>query len=568
MASKSREKTIFNKTFYEICKLFDINKLGWSTYYKDKWDYPHISLYISPKEEDFEEFIEDFIKLFKKNIPENVIKAKKEQLNSIIEKIQFARRESDSPILTIEIEGAYEDISKILKLAYQSVKNTKKDIEYPTAHFDNRLLIPSEYFFGRDDLVHALLQKLITKSLFLHGIGGIGKTEIIKMLVKKILEDPVSLDGLAIKDIYWINLLNNADESGEYFKDSIIRATHQNVSINNENRDCLYDESIRIFLRKKGTTLLVIDNAETFTEMLQSFLVRISTTRVILAARFEPDGNIEKNFDITEVNSISLESCKDLFKAYCPFSENDNEYVNKIIELASQHTVSVELLAKLISKQEKSISEFLQILIECGFKFNFNEETEEEVSSAHHLMTKEDKIIEQLSKLFNTVNITAQERTLLIKFSTIPNIQCSTTDVKRWFPLSNTSELFSLSNAGWIKREKIFDNKNAWCIHPIIAAAVRARHSDCLYDICQPFIKKMTNHMKKLYEIGKTTPEKLIQFSWSLTDIFQNRFNSIEDIDFLFLLEQIYENVGFFNRARYINSIALKVNENLIEQFI
>ena len=71
--------------------------------------------------------------------------------------------------------------------------------------------------------------------------------------------------------------------------------------------------------------------------------------------------------------------------------------------------------------------------------------------------------------------------------------------------------------------------------------------------------------MQKSFDEGKKTPEMLIQFSWSLTDIFRNKFSTIDDVDFLSLLERIYEEIGFINRALYINSIALKIAGDLMD---
>lgn len=571
MVAKKREKTIFNKAFKSICDLFDIRPSVLTKESKSDYsciDYSHIASYMvlnGSNGLDFDSFIVDFMKRFKRIVSEERINENKEGLNLVVKEILSARKEKGLSLPNIALEGMYEDIKKILELAHLSAKYIKNSSESPMTHFDDSVLIPTDQFLGRDKIIKELSHDLIWKSIYLHGIGGIGKTEIIKAIVNNIVEEPVDLDGIFVRDIYWIHFTNEIDNDGDYsFKESVIRAVTPYAFIDNSNRDNLYEESVHKLFSKPGSTLIVIDNIEIFSTALKAFINRKNNTRLILGARCEPTPDIQQKFKTVYIGPISLENCRNLFNAYCPFVENEKDDVDQIIKLASCHTVTIELLAKLIRKQEQAISAFLKILIESGFKFDFKGDVEENVSSKHHLLRKESKIIEQLTKLFNTINITEKERNLLIKFSTVPNIKCNRTNAIKWFSLSNIDELESLSKAGWIKKQEISERKNIWFIHPIIASAVRARHSECLYDICQPFIKRLTVHMQKSFDEGKKTPEMLIQFSWSLTDIFNDRFASINDVEFLSSLERIYEEIGFLNRALYINSLALKITQDLI----
>lgn len=571
MVKQTRKKTVFNKAFKSICDLFDIKPSALTQESKSDHsyiDYSHIASYMvlnGSNGLDFDSFIIDFMKRFKRIVSEERINDNKDGLNIVVKEILSARKEKGLSLPNITIMGIYEDIKKILELAHSSAKEIKNSSESPTTHFDDSVLIPTEQFLGRDEIIKELSRDLIWESIYLHGIGGIGKTEIIKAIVNNISKKPIDLDGTFVKDIYWIQFANEIDNSGDYsFKESVIRAVTPYAFIDNTNRDNLYEESVHQIFSKPGSTLIVIDNIEIFSTALKAFINRKNNTRLILGTRCEPTADIQQKFKTVDIGPISLENCRNLFNAYCPFEVNERDDVDQIIKLASRHTVTIELLAKLVRKQEQKISDFLKILVECGFKFDFNGDAEENVSSQHHLLRKESKIIEQLTKLFNTINITEKERNLLIKFSTVPNIKCNRTNAIKWFSLTNSDELDLLSKAGWIKKQEVSERKNIWFIHPIIASAVRARHSECLYDICQPFIKKLTIHMQKSFDEGKKTPEMLIQFSWSLTDIFNDRFASINDVEFLSSLERVYEEVGFLNRALYINSLALKITQDLI----
>lgn len=570
---KTKEKTLFNLTFQKICKIFKINRVEWECIGKG-YDYSHMAQHYVPA--DLSDIMVDFISLFKEKIPQERIIEKAEDLREIVKDIQAEIKGSKHSQTSIKLDGTYKDIENILTVAYDITTSVKGPDKFPNVNFDDTLLIPTGSFIGRTNIIQESLEELMQKSVCLYGVGGNGKTEIVKAIINKIIKAPIDKDGLYIENIYWINFQNETDINGEQsFKETVIRATDPKACVDNENRDLLYNKSIHEILKKAGRTLVVVDNVEVFTDTLLGFLNRINKSRVVLATRCDPcdklatkkyaDSN-EYNFHLVKVGELSLEECRDLFGTYCPFLEREVEQVDKIIKLLSRHTVSVELVSKLIRKQEKTIDEFLKVLIENGFKLDFDDEREELVSSKHYLMNKERRIIDQLTRLFNTVSLSEDERSLLIKFSTVPNIECYTKEAEKWFSLSKRDELLSLASLGWIKKRELKGNKNKWVIHPIIASAVRARHSECLYEECQSFIKNLTENMKKYYEDGLKTPEMLIQFSWSLTDIFKDRLESLDDVAFLYTLGEIYQEIGFIKRASYIFEKAISVTEKVMLQ--
>lgn len=86
-------------------------------------------------------------------------------------------------------------------------------------------------------------------------------------------------------------------------------------------------------------------------------------------------------------------------------------------------------------------------------------------------------------------------------------------------------------------------------MHSVIASAVRAQFLDDLYDACQGFIREITIEMKDSLSQNDAVKKELIQFSWSLNDIFQGQFQSESDCDFLWALAEIYRDIGYYERA-------------------
>lgn len=141
---------------------------------------------------------------------------------------------------------------------------------------------------------------------------------------------------------------------------------------------------------------------------------------------------------------------------------------------------------------------------------------------------------------------------MLVQISTIPNIRFLFSQAKRWFLLRNRTPLNHLEHLGWIKKEALYDNgrnRYRYYMHSVIAAAIHAQFIDDLYDLCQGFIHEITIEMTSSLSQNDATKKELIQFSWSLNDIFHGQFQSEEGSDFLWALAEIYRDIGYYERA-------------------
>lgn len=84
----------------------------------------------------------------------------------------------------------------------------------------------TEHFVGRKSVTASLVDHLISgHSCYLHGIGGIGKTEIAKAALKQILATPSSVSGFT--HVMWVNYTDGN------FALSLIRAMDMADSIHN-----------------------------------------------------------------------------------------------------------------------------------------------------------------------------------------------------------------------------------------------------------------------------------------------------------------------------------------------
>ncbi|MDE5583304.1 MAG: tetratricopeptide repeat protein [Ruminococcus sp.] len=444
-----------------------------------------------------------------------------------------------------------EEISAFLINYLENTFAEKRIAEYPTIS-GSAIYGQAECYIGREKLSNHIVDLILDNNkCYLHGIGGIGKTEVAKDVLKKIHNLPSSKTG--ITQILWVKYIENN------FAISLIKALGMPETPLNKAFQQAVDE-----VNSYGEhLLLIIDNVENSQDEHLFCITDYLNCKVLITSRCDGYRNLKR----ISIPALDIEYCQKLFKYYYTIEEND-DVINKIIALADYHTVTIELLAKIADTEEMPIKKFYQTLIECGFHIG-----NEAVAAAHERLHDEDQVIKQLVKLFKVYGCTEEQQGILIKAATIPNIPFLFNQAQRWFDISNRTDLNKLTDRGWIKKEHLYSNgKNQYryIMHSVIAAAVRAQFIDVLYEQCQSFIYELTLDMKKSVNENDDFKKGLIQFSWSLNDIFNDDFHSENDADFLWALSEIYRDIGFYTRTipildQLLNVYTILYGENCIQ---
>lgn len=391
----------------------------------------------------------------------------------------------------------------------------------------------TECFVGRLGIVSNVKNYLLTgKSCYLHGIGGIGKTEVAKSVLKSILQIPPSESD--ITHIMWVDYTENN------FALSLAHALH--IDTQNENIDRAFQKAVNRINQYSEHLLLIVDNVENSEDKQLLEITDFLKCRIIITSRCEGFANLHK----ISVVPLEMAECMELFYYYY-HGQHDDIILRKIIELADCHTVTIELLSKIADTEEVLLHEFYDSLVQCGFHIS-----SEEVTTAHEKMHSEGQVIVQLQKLFHVYGLQQDEISLLIQASAIPSIPFTFDQAKRWFVLSNRTALNRMSKRGWLKKEVLYTNgrnRYRYVMHSVIASAVRAQFQENLYNTCQRFIREITVDMQESWDENDEVKKNLIQFSWSLNDIFRDHFENEDDGDFLWALAEIYRDIGYYERA-------------------
>lgn len=398
-----------------------------------------------------------------------------------------------------------------------------------------------KFFKGRADELEKLEEYILLekKSVLLTGIGGLGKTELVKKLLNKIM-DRKTVD-CGIRYVAWVPYI------------------HQNLAQSCKTAFHLQDDTEQAWMyvqnlaaKHRDKLLIVIDNVEQQEE--DRYLKRLNNLpcRVLVTSRYKEVSALH----VYELGTLEKTECRQLFYHFYKLGRND-EYLDDIIGLASRHTIMVEFLAKAAQLEGMKLGTLLERLIEKGFKLS-----EEDVSGNHERLQSKDTIISQMCILFSLVNIKETDKEILTYTSVIPNIPFDFEKAKDWFGVRKNSMLKNLFDMGMLEKSKK-NRKDIYWMHSVIASAVREQQKDVLYDRTRPFIGKLSLELDYGEQWGQGYKKAyLIPFSWSVTDILENKWESEDDVDFLTRLFYVCFECGSYKLCEELIERILKIDES------
>lgn len=397
-----------------------------------------------------------------------------------------------------------------------------------------------EELIGREAELQQLHDYIIVqhKKLMLSGVGGLGKTELVKLFLDQLTHTPTAKNG--IEEIAWI--------------------PYDNQSICNSIQRALYlqcdPSEVWQILQEKATAqqnrlLLVIDNVEN--PDADEYLKKLSLLpcNVLVTSRQK---ELQGFTEILLLQPLAIDSCRALFYKHYHFDERDNEVLNDIIELTARLTIMIVFIAKVAYLEGMTLHELYGKLLNMGFKLS-----EEDVSCEHERLPNDDTIIHQMCILFSLVKYSETDKTILTNISIIPNLRFNYKQAKQWFKIQKNSSLVKLHKMGMLEHVTNKNNHIYW-MHSVIAAAVREQQKDHLYVLSRPFVDILCEELNTGPVFGKEYEKAyLIPFSWSIADIMENHWSVEDDTDFLTSLFHICFSCSNYYLCEKIIDIVIRV---------
>lgn len=340
----------------------------------------------------------------------------------------------------------FDSVEKITLLLINLIKELEKETK-----IINSNISPNTFFVGREKELFEI-QSQLSKNDFLaiSGIGGIGKSEVVK---KFILHNKDNFDY-----IIYLNYQSNLE---------ITISSDSNLHI--ENISMMEEDNYEQYAIRKLNVLLesitessifVLDNINiSFDKMNKNIL---SIIKKLPCKKIFVSRCIEENYNQIVIEEIKEEdSVLKIFDNYCSYEKDERKYVRLLMEKFNYHTLLVELIAKQINAMHISPKDMVE-------KLNNKESlliNNVEVSLLKDDLDTFDSVYNHISQLYVINNMTEKAKAMLFELSLLCPIGI---EIDKFIELykheeNDVNEINWLIRYGWIN----FNNKFI-SIHPCI----------------------------------------------------------------------------------------------------
>lgn len=307
--------------------------------------------------------------------------------------------------------------------------------------------LPPHRFFGREAELFDLKEIAATgRKCLITGIGGLGKTELLRQLIRLCVEETVS-DKIAVVP-YETNILKSFARCFPGFR-------HQDP-----------ESSLRMILHRlqkeseQGKVLLLIDDLtngmEEDPELEQ--LLGLNCTVLITTRRSELEG-----FETYNLGNISIPTGALIFRDNYghPLNREEQETLTEMIrDEALCHPLTLRLMARAARCKSWSIQELKKQLEKNGISFSWQEEE------------RTIRLGQIYRQLYSYMQIPDKCQLLAELFTLLPRDSYSKKFLEEYFPhiMGEDMEhkLDALTEGGWLDVDE-----SGWSMHPLIAQCLR-----------------------------------------------------------------------------------------------
>ena len=307
--------------------------------------------------------------------------------------------------------------------------------------FDTDIPRPCQWFLGREQELEQLHGLLVGHSkVFLHGIPGVGKSELAKVYAKQY--------GQEYTNVIYVNYPGD-------LKKAVIELDFAD-DMPDESDDSRFKRHNRFLRSLRDDTLLIIDNfnviasQDPFLDVMLKYRCRILfTTR----SRYE-------NYVTQEVSELKSDTLLELMSKFYPDAEKKQGEVTRIIELLHGHTFAVELAARLLANgmmKPKALLDKLE-------KEKAALDAEDKIGTTKDGRNKKATFYDHLHSLFSLYKLSDAEQEILCCMTLIPAKGISSKCFAQWMAQPNMNTINDLLEMGFVHPK----NDREILLHPMI----------------------------------------------------------------------------------------------------
>lgn len=316
----------------------------------------------------------------------------------------------------------------------------------------NHIVWPRNLFIGREEEIHQIAILLEENHvLFLHGMGGIGKSEIAKGYAKAYQK---RYDTIVFAR-YTDNLL-------ELVNSNEIPIENLQRSMETETPELFFHRKLQILKNLSSSrTLLIIDNFDVEQDSNLEELIN-GPYHLLITTRNEHRGypmlHIEKIQDFSIVRHLFMSNYGR------PLSAQDIETVDEILCLVNCHTITVELIAKQMRASFVKPGNMLEMLKNSGTNTKLKEKISLENTIPDHAA------FDFIRELFCVSGLSETEQHIMCDMCMVPYTGIEVTLFGQFCNLENYDVINKLISKSWLMLDEETDTL---VLHPVIADVVR-----------------------------------------------------------------------------------------------
>ena len=360
------------------------------------------------------------------------------------------------------------------------------------------------YFCGRDDALdelHSVLQK--HTKIFISGFAGIGKSEFAKAYAKKYKKEYRNIlyfnyPGSLKEMITDIDFVGDSDSDDEHTR---------------------FTKHIRFLKSLRSDSLIIIDNFNVASDSFLSTFINYGC-KMIFTTRSNIDCGYIFSLDVIG----NTEDLYQLVEKFYSYADENKTVINELIETVHHHTLSVEMIAKLLEKGLHRPEEILKHL-----RLNsVDPESADKIKISKDGINAKETYYNHIRSLFSLYLLNDDYQSIIRNMIFFDEVRI------RYFAklleLNDTNGINELCELGFIRN----DHADLISLHPMIRDVVLLDLKPS-FENCRTFIDNLKN---KLQIIGYELPDSAIIIS-SIKNVMKY-IGSTDSSSYLNFLEAAY----------------------------
>ncbi len=403
-------------------------------------------------------------------------------------------------------------------------------------------VLPKRIFFGRNDTLNQIHSsfKEGERVIFLYGIGGIGKTQIVKQYAKQYKQNYDTI----IYSTYNNNLKEMVISDVPFtFEPQLTRLITSDGTV--EDDEAFYLRKINLIKKAANEkTLIILDNFDVeYDECLLDFIE--SNFHLLVTSRCDYS-NHYKTITIPPIDSI--EDLKEIFlqNYHGDDVDRNDPALIELIELVNRHTYTIELLALHMENSGQTPKEMIAALKTEGI-LSLNE-------AIRNADMKTQIAYENLLKMFKIFTLSEEEQSVLMHLSLMPLNGVNSKDFREWNNLKSAQIIRGLERRSWILK-----NIDGIALHPIIRDVIK-HYFPPNETNCKTFLNNFTIAIdeKKSWHFNKAKKEQYASIALSILQTLPTiNENNIE----------LYKNTAILLSFAIKPQIAVELAEKIYHYF-